>query len=255
MLCMPKVGCRSTISWFIVSTFLNCVFFFLSLPAPPACHPSPPLYVIVTGIVSWSDGWLVVNWMPDIGPPRIKQRPRSDQNFGLNDLAAIQDVRNEYSLQDIDDDPSVSVDRGKVNAVNGDAEPFDKPINTTGTKTLLLFPLCLFLALCLSVWLSVHLFWFDRAILIGMINGLAWVTLSVTISKCVILCETACRQRHSQADVTGPMIDSRRTTWDYAVARAITSISRECSLGWRRLTYYVFLLLIVRGGVVVVVSV
>lgn len=25
-----------------------------------------------------------------------------DQNFGINDLAAIQDVRNEFSLQDID---------------------------------------------------------------------------------------------------------------------------------------------------------
>lgn len=29
-----------------------------------------------------------------------------DQNFGLNDLAAIQDVRNEFSLQDINEDTS-----------------------------------------------------------------------------------------------------------------------------------------------------
>lgn len=28
-----------------------------------------------------------------------------DQNFGLNELAAIQDVRNEYNLQDITDEP------------------------------------------------------------------------------------------------------------------------------------------------------
>ncbi|XP_055698275.1 uncharacterized protein LOC129798859 isoform X4 [Phlebotomus papatasi] len=35
-----------------------------------------------------------------------------DQNFGLNELAAIQDVRNEFNLQDIADDPSVNVDRG-----------------------------------------------------------------------------------------------------------------------------------------------
>ncbi|XP_055698271.1 uncharacterized protein LOC129798859 isoform X2 [Phlebotomus papatasi] len=34
-----------------------------------------------------------------------------DQNFGLNELAAIQDVRNEFNLQDIADDPSVNVDR------------------------------------------------------------------------------------------------------------------------------------------------
>ncbi|GAB0088366.1 uncharacterized protein DMENIID0001_027700 [Sergentomyia squamirostris] len=33
-----------------------------------------------------------------------------DQNFGLNELAAIQDVRNEFNLQDIADDPS-TVDR------------------------------------------------------------------------------------------------------------------------------------------------
>ncbi|XP_059610078.1 uncharacterized protein LOC132257256 [Phlebotomus argentipes] len=33
-----------------------------------------------------------------------------DQNFGLNELAAIQDVRNEFNLQDIADDPS-NVDR------------------------------------------------------------------------------------------------------------------------------------------------
>ncbi|XP_055680006.1 serine proteinase stubble isoform X2 [Lutzomyia longipalpis] len=34
-----------------------------------------------------------------------------DQNFGLNELAAIQDVRNEFNLQDITEDPS-NVDRG-----------------------------------------------------------------------------------------------------------------------------------------------
>lgn len=31
-----------------------------------------------------------------------------DQNFGLNELAAIQDVRNEYNLQDITDEPPSS---------------------------------------------------------------------------------------------------------------------------------------------------
>lgn len=40
-----------------------------------------------------------------------------DQNFGLNELAAIQDVRNEYNLQDITDEPPSSSpttnDRGK----------------------------------------------------------------------------------------------------------------------------------------------
>lgn len=40
-----------------------------------------------------------------------------DQNFGLNELAAIQDVRNEYNLQDITDEPPSSAqttnDRGK----------------------------------------------------------------------------------------------------------------------------------------------
>ena len=34
-----------------------------------------------------------------------------DQNFGINDLAAIQDVRNEFSLQDIDES-AASKDRG-----------------------------------------------------------------------------------------------------------------------------------------------
>lgn len=28
--------------------------------------------------------------------------PNRDQNFGLNELAAVQDVRNEFNLQDID---------------------------------------------------------------------------------------------------------------------------------------------------------
>lgn len=41
-----------------------------------------------------------------------------DQNFGLNELAAIQDVRNEYNLQDITDEPPSSAqstnDRGKL---------------------------------------------------------------------------------------------------------------------------------------------
>lgn len=41
----------------------------------------------------------------------------SDQNFGLNDLAAIQDVRNDFNLQDITDEPPASAaltkDRGK----------------------------------------------------------------------------------------------------------------------------------------------
>lgn len=40
-----------------------------------------------------------------------------DQNFGLNELAAIQDVRNEYNLQDITDEPpsasQTTNDRGK----------------------------------------------------------------------------------------------------------------------------------------------
>lgn len=40
-----------------------------------------------------------------------------DQNFGLNELAAIQEVRNEYNLQDITDEPPSSAqttnDRGK----------------------------------------------------------------------------------------------------------------------------------------------
>lgn len=40
-----------------------------------------------------------------------------DQNFGLNELAAIQDVRNDYNLQDITDEPPSSAqttnDRGK----------------------------------------------------------------------------------------------------------------------------------------------
>lgn len=31
-----------------------------------------------------------------------------DQNFGINELAAIQDVRNEYNLQDITDEPPSS---------------------------------------------------------------------------------------------------------------------------------------------------
>lgn len=31
-----------------------------------------------------------------------------DQNFGLNELAAIQDVRNEFNLQDITDEPPSS---------------------------------------------------------------------------------------------------------------------------------------------------
>lgn len=31
-----------------------------------------------------------------------------DQNFGLNELAAVQDVRNEYNLQDITDEPPAS---------------------------------------------------------------------------------------------------------------------------------------------------
>lgn len=30
------------------------------------------------------------------------QFPHRDQNFGLNELAAVQDVRNEFNLQDID---------------------------------------------------------------------------------------------------------------------------------------------------------
>jgi len=28
--------------------------------------------------------------------------PNRDQNFGINELAAVQDVRNDYSLQDLD---------------------------------------------------------------------------------------------------------------------------------------------------------
>ena len=36
-----------------------------------------------------------------------------DQNFGINDLAAIQDVRNDFTLQDIDES-TVSQDRGKL---------------------------------------------------------------------------------------------------------------------------------------------
>lgn len=42
----------------------------------------------------------------------------SDQNFGINDLAAIQDVRNDFNLQDITDEPqpvsaALTKDRGK----------------------------------------------------------------------------------------------------------------------------------------------
>ena len=42
----------------------------------------------------------------------MKQFSR-DQNFGINDLAAIQDVRNEFSLQDIDES-AASKDRGNT---------------------------------------------------------------------------------------------------------------------------------------------
>lgn len=42
----------------------------------------------------------------------------SDQNFGINELAAIQDVRNDFNLQDITDEPqpvsaALTKDRGK----------------------------------------------------------------------------------------------------------------------------------------------
>lgn len=37
-----------------------------------------------------------------------------DQNFGLNELAAVQDVRNDFNLQDIQEDPAASSkDRGE----------------------------------------------------------------------------------------------------------------------------------------------
>lgn len=46
-----------------------------------------------------------------------------DQNFGLSELAAIQDIRNEFNLQDITDEPPAAAqqttqapnDRGKCN--------------------------------------------------------------------------------------------------------------------------------------------
>lgn len=39
-----------------------------------------------------------------------------DQNFGINELAAVQDVRNEFNLQDIADDPAV--DRGNYRTID-----------------------------------------------------------------------------------------------------------------------------------------
>lgn len=47
-------------------------------------------------------------------PATLRNINHRDQNFGLNELAAVQDVRNEFSLQDIADEPAV--DRGKVYA-------------------------------------------------------------------------------------------------------------------------------------------
>lgn len=35
-----------------------------------------------------------------------------DQNFGINDLVSVQDVRNDFTQQDIDDS-TVSKDRGE----------------------------------------------------------------------------------------------------------------------------------------------
>lgn len=49
-----------------------------------------------------------------------------DQNFGINELSAIQDIRNEFNLQDITDEPPSSIqpaqpsgsnDRGKWFAI------------------------------------------------------------------------------------------------------------------------------------------
>lgn len=53
-----------------------------------------------------------MDWLP--GAWRIRDHPRDnrDQNFGLNELAAVQDVRNDFNLQDVGDEPAV--DRGKV---------------------------------------------------------------------------------------------------------------------------------------------
>lgn len=53
-----------------------------------------------------------IDWLP--GAWRIRDHPRDnrDQNFGLNELAAVQDVRNDFNLQDVGDEPAV--DRGKV---------------------------------------------------------------------------------------------------------------------------------------------
>lgn len=53
---------------------------------------------------------------------RVAHNPSRDQNFGLNELAAVQDVRNEFSLQDIADEPAV--DRGKVYAREVDDNSF-----------------------------------------------------------------------------------------------------------------------------------
>jgi hypothetical protein len=36
-----------------------------------------------------------------------------DQNFGINDLSAVQDVRNEFNLQDIDESAAVAKDKGR----------------------------------------------------------------------------------------------------------------------------------------------
>lgn len=42
---------------------------------------------------------------------------RRDQNFGLNELAAVQDVRNDFNLQDIGGEDPASKDRGKLNII------------------------------------------------------------------------------------------------------------------------------------------
>lgn len=39
-----------------------------------------------------------------------------DQNFGINDLVAIQDVRNDFNLQDIDDS-TVIKDKGECREI------------------------------------------------------------------------------------------------------------------------------------------
>lgn len=62
-------------------------------------------------VVSYVLPLYVTHPSPTTEPSLVVVHNNRDQNFGINDLAAIQDVRNEFNLQDIADDPAV--DRGK----------------------------------------------------------------------------------------------------------------------------------------------